>query len=433
MTKPRHRKANWTDEFKTPKAAVKTAKRNPQLLAFTGAVGGAGALEAGKDKLPEKHQAKADTATDAIYGGAAGQAAYQLSGYGTKTANKKINDPKIYKDPKNRRGYTKPEYKKAIEDNKKVHGIKDPKMPSDWKGFQRDYPKNVPGGRVVRVLSRTHGGKSGMLIGTGATVGGAALAVNAGKKDNVKKSVDAHVADPFEISKISAKLKIVAGAKRGMFDAAGVTHPKMREKAYLGNDPVKSRLYRVARTRTRNKMEQPLKDVRDHPAVKRAAFRIVREEAGKKAKAAAHFTAPIAVGAGFGGAGVGAVAYSQKDTAEHAAKKIINKSLSQEQIDRRKKAQAITSRTTGTLGLGALGAQGVGLAVSRGKIKKLPSMKDGKLLMRTAHAKNDAAKIKSATVPLLATSAGVGSISAFNFASYTKAEAKQHKKSIPAL
>jgi hypothetical protein len=435
MTKPKHRRAHWSDAVKSPKAIAQTGKRNPQLLAFTGAVGAAGAAEAGKDKLPEKYQDEADTVAHAVYGGAAGQAAYQLSGYGAKHANKKINDPKIYKNPKTRRGgYTKPEYKKAIEGNKSKYGIKDPRKKSDWKGFQRNYPKDVPGGRVVRVLSRTHAGKSGMLVGGAATAAGAALAVKAGKKKDEK--VSKHAADPFgiyEISKIKATTKLMAGAKRGFFDAAGVTHPKLREKAYAGNDPVKSKLYRMARTKTRKEMEPRLIALREHPAVKRAAFRIVREEAGKKVQAAK----PYAAGAVLGGGAAGGVAYANQDEAERAARKTTKKvqstltkrdNLTQEQIDRRKKVQAVTSRTTGALGLGALGAQGVGLAVSRGKLKKLPTLKGGKPGLREVKdPAADSKKIKDATVPMLATSAGIGSIGAFNFASYTKAEAKQRK------
>jgi hypothetical protein len=212
-----------------------------------------------------------------------------------------------------------------------------------------------------------------------------------------------------------------------------VTHPKLREKAYSGNDPIKSKVYRMARTRAREKMEQPLKDVRDHPAVKRAAFRIVREETGKKLQAAK----PYALGAGVGGAAAGAVAYSQKDEVQGAvretAAKIHKRQLSQEQIDRRKRIQAASSKTTASLGLAALGAQGASALVSRGKIKKLPHLNGGKLGMRdvTEPAK-EAENLKSKVTPLLATSAGVGAISGFNFASYTKAEAKQHKRNIPA-
>lgn len=432
MAKPKHRRPHWSDEFKSPKAIARTAKKNPQLMAFTGAVGAAGAAEAGKDRLPKKYQDEADTVSDAVYGAAAGQAAYQAAGYGAKHANKKINDPKIYKNPKTRRGgYTKTEYKKKIEGNKKAHGISDPAKRSDWKGFQRNYPKDVPGGKIVRVLSHTHGGKTGMAVGAAATAAGAALAVKAGKKDD---KVSKHASDPFEISKIRATTKLIAGAKRGFFDAAGVTHPKLREKAYAGNDPVKSKLYRMARTKTRKEMEPRLIELRNHPAVKRAAFRIVREEAGKKVQAAK----PYAAGAVLGGGTAGGVAYANKDEAEQAAKTtqrkvkgVITKrdNLTQEQIDRRKKVQAATSRTTGALGLGALGAQGVGLAVSRGKLKKLPTLKGGKPGLRDVKdAAAESKKIKDATVPLLATSAGIGSVGAFNFASYTKAEAKQHKR-----
>ena len=245
-----------------------------------------------------------------------------------------------------------------------------------------------------------------------------------------------HETDPFEISKVSAKLKVVAGAKRGLYDALGVTKPKMREAAYAGNGPVKSKLYNAARTKVRGKTEQPLKDLAQSRPVRQAALRMVKEDATKKAKAAGHKLAPVAVGASLGGAAVGGTATYKRKEIESKAKKVSSpfaKNLSQEQIDRRKKIQAASSKTTATLGLTALGAQGIGAAVSRGKLRKLPGLKDGKLVVNTVtKPKKTGAKIKSATTPLLATSAGVGAVSGFNFASYTKAEANQKKKAIPA-
>ena len=266
MSKGKHRRDHWTDEFKSPKAVARTAKRNPQLVAFTGAVAGAGAAEKAKDKLPKKHQKKADLAHDAVYGAAGGQAAYQLAGYAAKHGNRKINDPKVYKNPKTHRGgYTKPEYKKAVEGAKKKYGKRVKGEVTDWKSVYRNYPKDVPGSKLIRVVSRTHGGKSGMLVGTAATVAGGVAGIKHGEKK--RDEVSKHASDPFEISKISAKTKIAAGVKRGLFDSLGVTKPALREKAYAGNGPIKGKLYNIARTKTRAKTEQPLKDLRDHPAV----------------------------------------------------------------------------------------------------------------------------------------------------------------------
>lgn len=388
----------------------------------------------------KKHKDAALTAGAGVAGAGAGQGAYQSAGYAGKHVERKINNPKIYKNPEKRNGgYTKPEYKKAIEGAKDKYGKRVEGKVTDWKSVYRNFPKDVPGGRLVRTLSHTHGGKTGNAVGTAATVIGGAGAMYATKK-KVEKSMDPHEADPFgiyEISKVSVKLKLIAGAKRGLFDAAGVTPPKLREKAYSGNGPVKSKAYNFARAKSRKEMEPRLIALREDPAVKRAAFRIVREEAGKKVQAAK----PYIVGTGLGGAGAGAVAYSQKDevqgavrdTAKKAKNRINKRDLSQEQIDRRKRVQAASSKTTATLGLAALGAQGTGELVSRGKIKRLPSLKDGALVMRTVtKPKKEARNLKSKVTPMLAGSAGIGAISGFNFASYTKAEAKQHKKNIPA-
>jgi hypothetical protein len=390
--------------------------------------------------MPEKKYEDAALVTGAgVVGAGAGQGVYQGAGYAGKHIERKVTNPKIYKDPKNRRGFTKTEYKKKIEGAKDKYGKRVEGKVTDWKSVYRNFPKDVPGGRLVRTLSHTHGGRTGVAVGTAATVTGGAGAMYATKK-KVEKSMDPHTADPFgihEISKVSAKLKLIAGAKRGLFDAAGVTSPKMREAAYAGKGPVKSKLYNAARSKTRKEMEPRLIALREHPQVKRAAFRIVREEAGKKVQAAK----PYMLGAGAGGAAAGAVAYSQKDevqgavreTAKKAKHQIHKRGLSQEQIDRRKRVQAASSKTTATLGLAALGAQGTSALVSRGKIKKLPHLNGGKLAMRTVtEPAKEAENLKSKVTPLLATSAGVGAISGFNFASYTKAEAKQHKKNIPA-
>lgn len=416
-----------SDDLKRPH---RIARKNPSLAAAAGGAAAYASLDSVADskKTPKKVRDNAAIAAGGIGGAAAGQVAYQAAGYGAKHANRAINDKKLYADPKTKRGYTKPEYKKKVEGHKKAHGLKDPNAKSDLKGYLRKFPKDVPGAKATRALAYTHMGRTGAAASVAATAAGAAIGAKH-RKDKVEKAM--HEGDPFEISKISAKTKLLAGAKRGLFDAAGVTHPKLREKAYAGNGPVKSKLYNFARTKTRKEMEPRMIALREDPAVKRAAFRIVREEAGKKVQAAK----PYIAGAAVGGAATGAVAYANKDRAEaevkgkvRRVKDAVAKNLTQEQIDRRKKVQAVTSRTTGALGLGALGAQGVGLAVSRGKLKKLPTLKDGKVTLRNADPVKDSKKIKDATVPMLATSAGIGSIGAFNFASYTKAEAKQHKR-----
>jgi hypothetical protein len=103
--------------------------------------------------------------------------------------------------------------------------------------------------------------------------------------------------------------------------------------------------------------------------------------------------------------------------------------MSDAEIKRRKKAQAVSSKATGALGLTALGLTGVAGAKS-GAFKRIPTtaakLKNPKKVMQRAkNASPD--QLKNATVPILATSAGIGGVSSFNFAAYTDAEGRKRK------
>lgn len=105
------------------------------------------------------------------------------------------------------------------------------------------------------------------------------------------------------------------------------------------------------------------------------------------------------------------------------------KNLTQEQIDRKKKVQSATSITTSTLGLTALGATAVGW---KGKqaASLISRATKGKRLVNDAKVDRVVDAASRARVPLLTTSAGIGGVGGYNFASYTRAEAKQKKKSV---
>ena len=106
-------------------------------------------------------------------------------------------------------------------------------------------------------------------------------------------------------------------------------------------------------------------------------------------------------------------------------KRKIRKALSQEQIDRRKRIQATTSITTGTLGLAGLGA--MSLAHPRANkalvsaAKKVPGGK--RLALRLKPKALERVRNRALTA-----GAGIGGIGAYNFASYTRGEAEQKKK-----
>lgn len=285
---------HWTQHFAASNLPH-LVRSNPQLDAFGLATAGAVGAQA---PVLDKHRSKkarkrADIATAGVLGAAGGQAAYQGAGYGAKKANQKVNDPKIYHDPKRRKGYKSGHYKKINEAAKKAHGLKNPNGAKDFLGYARNMPKELPGSGVTRTLAHTHGGRTGFVTGAAATAAG----------------------------------------------AVGGIH-------------------------VRNKRHE----------------------------------------------------------------KVHKRSMSQAEINRRKKVQGLSSQVGGTLGLAALG--GTLLATKRGSSATKAAFKSvGRERPTFLKPKRINAKI----APVLATSAGIGGASAFNFAAYTKAEAKQRKKKVPVM
>lgn len=105
-----------------------------------------------------------------------------------------------------------------------------------------------------------------------------------------------------------------------------------------------------------------------------------------------------------------------------------NRLMSDAEIRRRKKAQGHVSQITGGLGLAALGGT---LAASRGgrnTLRKIPQLKNRIKAPPPKDPNRD--KIKGAVTPVLATSAGLGGASSFNFAAYTNAESRKRKQTV---
>jgi hypothetical protein len=96
--------------------------------------------------------------------------------------------------------------------------------------------------------------------------------------------------------------------------------------------------------------------------------------------------------------------------------------MSDAEIRRRKKLQGHISQTTGALGLAALGgtllASKTGGRATKAAFQAVGRERPGVLKPK---------KLRKATAPLLATSAGIGGAGAFNFASYTGAESRKRK------
>ena len=97
--------------------------------------------------------------------------------------------------------------------------------------------------------------------------------------------------------------------------------------------------------------------------------------------------------------------------------------MSDAEIRRRKKVQGHISQATGALGLAALGGT---IAASRGgrnTLRKIPKLEPHIKAPKPKDPDRD--KIKGAVTPVLATSAGLGGIGAFNFGAYTNAESRK--------
>jgi hypothetical protein len=102
--------------------------------------------------------------------------------------------------------------------------------------------------------------------------------------------------------------------------------------------------------------------------------------------------------------------------------------MSDAEIRRRKKTQGHISQVTGGLGLAALGGT---LAASRGgrtALRKVPALKSKIKAPPPKDPNRD--RIKGAITPVLATSAGLGGLGAFNFAAYTNAESRKRKQTV---
>jgi hypothetical protein len=137
----------------------------------------AGYAGAGAVGIAGLHARHHDTREDigAAAGAGAGLGAHQGLGYaGTARVNRQHKERKLTNRERkqlrrHRKSYGIPGYKPkpgAITEQK-------------WTGFHRNYPRNLPGARLHRMMGYTHGGWSGTAIGTTAIVGGAAAGARA--------------------------------------------------------------------------------------------------------------------------------------------------------------------------------------------------------------------------------------------------------------
>ena len=101
----------------------------------------------------------------------------------------------------------------------------------------------------------------------------------------------------------------------------------------------------------------------------------------------------------------------------------MSRPMSDREIRSRKRVQSGVSQATGALGLTALG--GTLLATKRGSAATKGAFKAmGRERPEGLKPKN----LRRKTAPILATSAGIGGLGSFNFASYTRGEAQKGKR-----
>lgn len=99
--------------------------------------------------------------------------------------------------------------------------------------------------------------------------------------------------------------------------------------------------------------------------------------------------------------------------------------MSDAELRRRKKLQGEISRTTSTLGLGALGVTGAAALASKKPgalraVQKVPGLK---------HTTPE--KMKDVAINTGLVSGGIGGVGGYNFAAYTGAESKKRKQAVP--
>lgn len=136
-------------------------------IGVTTASAAGGGATYGTQRVKGENRKKAErTAAAAVLGGGAGQAGYQLAGYQAKYAAARAEE---------KAGTTRARKDKKLKPVKRVHG-------SHTAGMYRNYPKDLPGARINRVLGWTHRGKTGTALGTAVTLGASAAAVKAARR-----------------------------------------------------------------------------------------------------------------------------------------------------------------------------------------------------------------------------------------------------------
>lgn len=182
--KNKHRKVH---ALKTKAASTPVSGSGRSKILLGGASAGVPLIWAGSRGLAENQNKKVSKAFPkegrdvdvGMLGAAAGAGGYQAAGYALKPLDRRA-EAKIKADPKLQA--KQKAYQKASGRPKNAKAG-DPA----WKNYFRNYPKDLPGGKLKRTLSRTHTGKSGVALTTAAGLAGAGSAIEARQQWNKKK------------------------------------------------------------------------------------------------------------------------------------------------------------------------------------------------------------------------------------------------------
>jgi hypothetical protein len=158
--------------LKTPKVMNRTA------FWGTAAAGGGALVYSGGRKKFAKAMTKKEYDRAAV-GAVGGAGAYYGAGLASNLYARGPADRKIKDNPTHRATVSR-HAKKSFGNGGTLPKTGDPA----WKDYNRKFPTNVPGGKLRRVTSVTHAGKTGLAL-TGAAAAGGALAT---RKKQIKKS-----------------------------------------------------------------------------------------------------------------------------------------------------------------------------------------------------------------------------------------------------
>lgn len=196
--------------------ALKTARAKPMVsgsgrskILLGGTAVAVPSLWAGSRKLVEKRylpQNKSETDA-AILGAAAGAGGYQGAGYALKPLDRRA-ERKIAQDP-DLQARAK-EYQKTSGRNPKAKAG-DP----SWRNYFRNYPKDLPGGRLKRAMAVGTTGKSGVALTGLAGTAGAATAVKGVRDYRRRKSGVAKSMPDQSAINVMGNAKVLRPRKRG--------------------------------------------------------------------------------------------------------------------------------------------------------------------------------------------------------------------------